>query len=169
MDFADQPKAHRLPIRVRFGANARVERRLKASLLEQPPSLLPNLHPLLVGLSVAPFVEQTPTDPEHLMSLVKNSAPVRRQIQEPSDHDGVETSRREWKSRSLGDNHGHGGAGGFGAELGQHVHGRVGRDDMAPMPGKRDRDSPGPRVDVKHARARPKPSSLPQAFQPFVR
>ena len=55
---AHEPQVIELALNFVFGSNAGVKGRAQAGLFEQPASFLANLHPLLVGLSIAPFVQQ---------------------------------------------------------------------------------------------------------------
>ena len=78
-----------------------MKRHWYAGLFEEPPSLLSNLHPLLVNLSVAPFVQQAAPDPENSMGFGQNGAPVGGQIEESSDHDGIEAAAGKRQMRCL--------------------------------------------------------------------
>ena len=99
--FAHEPQVIELTLNFRFGSNAGVKGRAQAGLFEQPASFLANLHPLLVGLSIAPFVQQAAANRERTVGVTQNGAPVRRQIEEPGDHRPHRSTRPEMEAAPL--------------------------------------------------------------------
>jgi hypothetical protein len=141
------------------------ERRQQAGLFEQPPCLVANSRPLLVGLSIAPFVEQVFSARKNSMGFAKNGPPVRRQIQKPSDHDAIEIPIGKRKPRPLGHDREHRAAATLGAQLRQHARSWIDGDDVAPACCQRDRDPPGACADVENACVRQERGGLAQAFE----
>jgi hypothetical protein len=140
----------------------------RARFFEEPSSLLTNVHPFLVDLSVAPLVQQATASGEHAVRFAQNDPPIRREVEEPSDHNDIETSSWKRKPCPFGGERRHVLPASFRPQLGQHSRGRLNRHDMASAIRERNGHSARARPDVQNTRARLKAGADPQPAQPIV-
>ena len=82
--------------------HARMKRGCSTCLLEQRPSLFPNLHPSLAGVAIAPFVKENAALPQNFLCLPQQALPVRNKIQKSRQHDGIDAVSSKWETCAFG-------------------------------------------------------------------
>ncbi len=104
---------------------------LDAGDFEKRPRFFANLDPFLIGLAVAPLVQEMPTRGEYPVRFRQNRTPVRRQIQKPGDNDDVRTTVWKREARAFASDDSELRSLRLGSQCFHHPPSRLDRNDVA--------------------------------------